>query len=79
MNVLVCVDEIQQKNIIERAILTQDIASLTKRRAVMIVEDSDSPLTQNIPTFTVDELNQMKKAFDLVKNWVKKYADIKES
>ena len=79
MNILVCVDDLQQKNIAERAILTQDIAILTKRRAVMIVEDSDNPLTQNIPTFTVDELNQMKKAFDLVKNWVRKYSNIKES
>ena len=78
MNVLVCVDELQQNDVEQRAILTQDIASLTKRRAVMIVEDADSPLYQNIPTFTVDELNQMKKAFDLVKNWVEKYSNIKE-
>ncbi len=27
----------------------------------------------------VEELNQMKEAFDLVKNWVKKYSDLKES
>ena len=74
-----CVDESQQKRILERASITQDIATLTKRRAIMIVDDADVELSQHVPTFTVDELNQMKKAFDLVKNWVKKYSDIKES
>ncbi len=79
LNILVCVDESQQKKVMERASITQNIASLTKRRAIMIVEDLNQDISQTVPTFTVDELNQMKKAFDLVKNWVKKYSDIKES
>ena len=80
LNVLVCVDEDQNKRMLNRIFTTQDIASLTKRRAVMIVEDDkDHPASQAVPTFTIEELNQMKKAFDLVKNWVKKYSDIKES
>ena len=79
LNILICVDESQQKKLMERASITQNIASLTKRRAIMIVDDIDQNINQNVPTFTVDELNQMKKAFDLVKNWVKKYSDIKES
>ena len=79
LNVLVCVDESQQKHLLERASITQDIATLTKRRAIMIVDDADVEPSQQVPTFTVDELNQMKKAFDLVKNWVKKYSDLKES
>ncbi len=80
LNVLVCVDEDQSQRTLNRISMTQDIASLTKRRAVMIVEeDQDHPASQTIPTFTIDELNHMKKAFDLVKNWVKKYSDIKES
>ncbi|MEE9409371.1 MAG: helix-turn-helix domain-containing protein [Candidatus Heimdallarchaeota archaeon] len=80
LNVLVCVDEDQNKNLFKRISLTQDIASLTKRRAIMIVEDDqDHPATQSIPTFTLEELNQMKKAFDLVKRWVKKYSDLKDN
>ncbi len=79
LNVLVCVDEDQNQKTLNRIFMTQDIASLTKRRAVMILEeDQDHPASQTIPTFTIDELNHMKKAFDLVKNWVKKYSDIKE-
>jgi putative transcriptional regulator len=79
LNVLVCVDEDQNQKTLNRIFMTQDIASLTKRRAVMILEeDQDHPASQTIPTFTIEELNQMKKAFDLVKNWVKKYSDIKE-
>ncbi|MCG3216238.1 MAG: helix-turn-helix domain-containing protein [Candidatus Heimdallarchaeota archaeon] len=80
LNVLVCVDEDQNKNLFKRISLTQDIASLTKRRAIMIVEDDqEHPATQSIPTFTLEELNQMKKAFDLVKRWVKKYSDLKDN
>ena len=80
LNVLVCVDEDESQKVINKITLTQDIASLTKRRALMIVEENqDHPAAQTIPTFTMDELNQMKKAFDLVKNWVKKYSDIKEN
>ncbi len=78
LNVLVCVDDEQNKHVINRAAMTYSIASLTKRRAIMIVEeDKEHPLTQTIPTFTVDELQQMKKAFELVKRWVKKYSDLK--
>jgi len=79
LNVLVCVDESQQKQVLERAAITHDIASIAKRRAIIIVDDDEAELSQQVPTFTVDELNQMKKAFDLVKNWVKKYSDLKES
>ncbi len=80
LNVLVCVDEDQNKHLFKRISLTQDIASLTKRRAIMIVEDDqEHPATQSIPTFTLEELNQMKKAFDLVKRWVKKYSDLKDN
>jgi len=79
LNILVCVDESLQKSIIERASITQNIASLTKRRAILIVDDIDKDLDQNVPTFTVEELNQMKEAFDLVKNWIRKYSDIKEN
>ncbi len=78
LNVLVCVDDEQDKHVINRAVMTHSIASLTKRRAIMIVEDDkETPLTQAIPTFTIDELQQMKKAFELVKRWVKKYSDLK--
>jgi len=78
LNVLVCVDDEQSKSIISRAALTHSIASITKRRAIMIVEeDKETALTQAIPTFSIDELQQMKKAFDLVKRWVKKYSDLK--
>ncbi|MHA1346773.1 MAG: helix-turn-helix domain-containing protein [Candidatus Heimdallarchaeaceae archaeon] len=78
LNVLVCVDDEQSKPVINRAALTHSIASLTKRRAIMIVEeDKETALTQAIPTFSIDELQQMKKAFDLVKRWVKKYSDLK--
>ena len=78
LNVLVCVDDERNKYVIDRAVLTQNIASLTKRRAIMIVEDDkETTLTQTIPTFTIDELQQMKKAFELVKRWVKKYSDLK--
>ncbi|MCK5304184.1 MAG: helix-turn-helix domain-containing protein, partial [Candidatus Heimdallarchaeota archaeon] len=78
LNVLVCVDDAQNKQVINRAVLTHNIASLTKRRAIMIVEDDkETPLTQTIPTFSIDELQQMKKAFELVKRWVKKYSDLK--
>ncbi len=80
LNVLVCVDEDQNKNLFKRISLTQDIASLTKRRAIMIVEDDqEHPATQSIPTFTLEELNQMKRAFDFVKRWVKKYSDLKDN
>ncbi|NPD88521.1 MAG: helix-turn-helix domain-containing protein [Asgard group archaeon] len=80
LNVLVCVDDDESQKVINKISITQDIASLTKRRAIMIVEeDQDHPAAQTIPTFTMDELNQMKKAFDLVKNWVKKFSDIKEN
>ena len=79
LNVLVCVDEEQSKQSLSRVLATQDIASITKRRAVMIVEnDIDEIMSKSIPTFTFEELNQMKRAFDLVKKWVKKYSDIKE-
>ena len=78
LNVLVCVDDEQDKKIINRVMMTQDIASLTKRRAVMVIEEEkDDSLTQTIPTFTIDELQQMRKAFELVKHWVKKYSDLK--
>jgi putative transcriptional regulator len=78
LNVLVCVSDDQDKRVINRAVMTQSIASFTKRRAIMIVEeDKEDPLTQTMPTFTIDELKQMKKAFDLVKRWVKKYSDLK--
>ncbi|MBY9002174.1 MAG: helix-turn-helix domain-containing protein [Candidatus Heimdallarchaeota archaeon] len=78
LNVLVCVDDGQNKQLANRAIMTQNIASLTKRRAVMIIEeDKENSLAQTIPTFTVDELQQMKRAFELVKKWVKKYSDLK--
>ena len=43
------------------------------------VDDIDKEVNQNVPTFTVDELNQMKEAFNLVKKWVKKYSDLKEN
>ncbi|MCE7740997.1 MAG: hypothetical protein GOP50_00940 [Candidatus Heimdallarchaeota archaeon] len=79
LNILVCVDESQQKKVMERASITQNIAALTKRRAIMIVDDLDQEVNQNVPTFTLEELEQMKEAFDLVKNWVKKYSDLKES
>lgn len=80
LNVLVCVDEEESKKSMNKIFMTQDIASLTKRRAIAIVEDgADHPASQTVPTFTMDELSQMKKAFDLVKNWVKKYSDIKEN
>lgn len=78
LNVLVCVDDEQNKQLANRAIMTQNIASLTKRRAVMIIEeDKENSLAQTIPTFTVDELQQMNRAFELVKKWVKKYSDLK--
>ncbi len=78
LNVLVCVSDDYDKRVINRAVMTQSIASFTKRRAIMIVEeDKEAPLTQTMPTFTIDELQQMKKAFDLVKRWVKKYSDLK--
>ncbi len=79
LNILICVDESPQKKVMERASITQNIASLTKRRAIIIVDDLDKDVNQNVPTFTVEELNQMKEAFDFVKNWVKKYSDLKES
>lgn len=80
LNVLVCVEDEQSKHVINRAVLTHSIASLTKRRAIMIVEDDkETPLSQAIPTFTIDELQQMKKAFELVKRWVKKYSDLKKN
>ncbi len=80
LNVLVCVEENRNKQLIDRVSLTQNIASLTRRRAIMIVEeDTEHPATQSIPTFTIDELNQMKKAFDLVKVWVKKHSALKEN
>jgi putative transcriptional regulator len=80
LNVLVCVDEDQSQKSINRVFMTHDIASLAKRRAFMIIDDDkDHPATQTIPTFTIEELNQMRKAFDLVKRWVKKYSDIKEN
>ena len=79
LNILICVDEAQQKKLMERASITQNIATLTKRRAIMIVDDIDQEIDPNVPTFTVEELNQMKEAFDLVKKWVKKYSDLKEN
>jgi len=80
LNVLVCVEEDKNKQLIDRVSLTQSIASLTRRRAIMIVEDdTEHPVTQSIPTFTIDELNQMKRAFDLVKVWVKKHSALKEN
>ena len=80
LNVLVCVEDDKNKQLVNRAALTQDIASLTRRRAIMILEeDAEHPVTQSIPTFTIDELNQMKKAFDLVKVWVKKHSALKEN
>lgn len=80
LNVLVCVEEDENiKSITQRATITQGIASLTKRRAIMVVEEEkeDEPYS-NIPTFTVEELKQMKRAFELVKSWVKKYENVKK-
>ncbi|MHA1303103.1 MAG: helix-turn-helix domain-containing protein [Candidatus Heimdallarchaeaceae archaeon] len=80
LNVLLCVDEGDENEIMQRVNLTQRIASLTKRRPVMVVEEEEEhPASKHIPTFTIEELQEMKRAFQLVKEYMKKYASLKES
>ncbi len=78
LNVLICVDTKDDEQTIHRAIMTNRIASMTKRRAMMVVEDeADHPVSDKIPTFTVEELQNMNRTFELVKKWVKKYEELK--
>ncbi|UJG44747.1 MAG: helix-turn-helix domain-containing protein [Candidatus Heimdallarchaeum endolithica] len=79
LNVLLCVDENKGKNVITRVEMTQKIASIAKRRPILIIDEEDHPASELVPTFTIDELQEMKKAFDLVKEYIKKYALLKEN
>ncbi len=78
LNVLVCVDDSHHSDVIKRINTTVNIASLAKRRAIMIVdEEQDNQISQKMPTFTLDELQQMQRAFELVKKWAKKQKELK--
>ncbi len=80
LNILLCINE---ENIVSsskfKIDITNKIASLTKRRALMVVESKDHPFASNIPTFTVDELQNIRKAFDFVREWVAKHDSIKKA
>ncbi len=81
LNILLCVDDGNEKEeeIVKRINITKRISSIAKRRPIMVVEDKDHIASEHVPTFTLDELQEMQRAFQLVKEYMNKYTKLKEA